>query len=263
MQHWTDSALGNYLLQWEQQRCDEAVADIFGYHSLQLGMPMLQALRSNRMPDRWLALDSSALQDWQAVRRLGNVPSSELPIPSVLVTAPEALPFAEKSLDLVVLPHTLETCEDPHAVLREAARVLMPEGRLVVCGLNPMSLMGVQRRLERRTPYLPGIGWGVGYWRLRDWLSLLALDIEAVQFGCYRPATQSEQWLKRWEFLDRWGHKGWPVLGGVYCVVAVKRVVGMRLIEPSWRSGAAPKGSPVMASKEAAAQPVSSQQGYL
>ena len=56
--HWTQSALGHYLLEWEQQRCDEAVADIFGYHSLQLGMPMLQGLRANRMPHRWLALDS-------------------------------------------------------------------------------------------------------------------------------------------------------------------------------------------------------------
>ncbi len=35
-------AFGRYLLDWEQQRCDEAVADIFGYHSLQLGLPMLR-----------------------------------------------------------------------------------------------------------------------------------------------------------------------------------------------------------------------------
>ena len=42
MQHWTDSALGHYLLEWEQQRCDEAVADIFGYHAVQLGLPQLQ-----------------------------------------------------------------------------------------------------------------------------------------------------------------------------------------------------------------------------
>ena len=232
MQHWTDSALGQYLLQWEQQRCDEAVSDIFGYHGLQLGMPMLQALRANRMPQRWLALEAESLGDWQQVLRHGRLPSSEVPIPSVLIAAPEALPFSEHSLDLVVLPHTLDTSPDPHAVLREAARVLVPEGRLVVCGLNPASLMGVQRRVERRTPYLSGMGWGVGYWRLRDWLRLLAFDIEAVQFGCYRPAAQGEQWLRRWDFLDRWGHKGWPVLGGVYCLVAVKRVPGMRLIEP-------------------------------
>ena len=47
-------AFGRYLLEWEQQRCDEAVADIFGYHSLQLGLSQLQALRQNRMPHQWL-----------------------------------------------------------------------------------------------------------------------------------------------------------------------------------------------------------------
>ncbi|NWO54628.1 SAM-dependent methyltransferase, partial [Escherichia coli] len=57
MHHWTDSALGHYLLEWEQQRFDEAVADIFGYHALQLGLPQLQGLRGNRMPHRWLALE--------------------------------------------------------------------------------------------------------------------------------------------------------------------------------------------------------------
>ena len=138
----------------EQQRCDEAVADIFGYHSLQLGMPMLQGLRANRMPHRWLALDS--MQD--------AVPAEAVPpleVPVALLADPAALPFSEASLDLVVMPHTLETSPDPHAVLREAARVLMPEGRIVVCGLNPASLLGVQRRAERGV-YLPDVGWGVG-----------------------------------------------------------------------------------------------------
>ena len=56
LHHWFDTAPGRYLLAWEQERYDELVADIFGYHALQLGMPGLQALRSNRMPHRWLAV---------------------------------------------------------------------------------------------------------------------------------------------------------------------------------------------------------------
>ncbi len=47
------------MLGWEQTRFDEAVADVFGYHSLQLGMPLLEGLRANRMPHRWLALDEA------------------------------------------------------------------------------------------------------------------------------------------------------------------------------------------------------------
>lgn len=246
--HWTQSALGHYLLEWEQQRCDEAVADIFGYHSLQLGMPMLQGLRANRMPHRWLALDS--MQD--AVPAEG-VPPLEVPV--ALLADPAALPFPEASLDLVVMPHTLETSPDPHAVLREAARVLMPEGRIVVCGLNPASLLGVQRRAERGV-YLPDVGWGVGYWRLRDWLRLLAFEIEAVQFGCYRPAVQTDRWLRRWQFMDRVGRLGWPMLGGVYCVVAVKRVPGARMLEPAWRGRAAVSGASVPVAHRMPAQAV-------
>jgi hypothetical protein len=33
---------------------DQAVPDIFGFHAIQLGLPALDALRTNRMPHRWL-----------------------------------------------------------------------------------------------------------------------------------------------------------------------------------------------------------------
>lgn len=249
MHHWTESALGHYLLEWEQQRFDEAVADIFGYHALQLGLPQLEGLRNNRMPHRWLALDGSgAVPDVNFHSKAGTLAQAGLDGEAtlsqkpVLMTAAEALPFSEASLDLLLMPHTLEASHDPHTALREAARVLVPEGRLVISGLNPVSLLGMQRRVERSAGYLPDLSLGVGYWRLRDWLQLLSFEIEAVQFGCYRPATQSAQWLGRWQFMETVGRRCWPVLGGVYCVVAVKRVPGTRMMSPSWRNRSAPVG---------------------
>ena len=257
MHHWTDSALGHYLLQWEQQRLDEAVADIFGYHALQLGLAKLQGLRSNRMPHRWLALDEiepvpdakagtlaqAATEGMAAqIAPAKSAPDLAPPLAPSFRTAAEALPFSEASLDLLVMPHTLEACSDPHAALREAARVLVPEGRVVISGLNPVSLLGLQRRVERSADHLPDLRLGVGYWRLRDWLRLLGFEVEAVQFGCYRPATQSEKWLGRWQFMEGLGHRCWPVLGGVYCVVAVKRVPGMKLMSPNWRKRSLPAG---------------------
>ena len=114
-----------------------------------------------------------------------------------------ALPFPEASLDLVVLPHTLELNTDPHATLREVERVLVPEGRVVICGLNPASLWGLRQRrahLYRRLGfgelYLPNAGEFIGYWRLRDWLRLLSFEVESGRFGCYRPAVRTEKWLR-------------------------------------------------------------------
>jgi hypothetical protein len=57
LQEWFETPPGRYLLDWEQARFDEAVADIFGYHALQLGLPALPGLRNNRIPHRWLASD--------------------------------------------------------------------------------------------------------------------------------------------------------------------------------------------------------------
>jgi hypothetical protein len=53
---WLSTPAGAYLCNWEQKQLDELVADIFGYHALQLGMPELEGLRTNRMPHQWLVL---------------------------------------------------------------------------------------------------------------------------------------------------------------------------------------------------------------
>lgn len=239
---WLDSPPGRYLLGWEQACVDEAVADLFGYHALQLGLPQLQGLRANRMPHRWLALGADESADWTAGQAAEGALAAAW-MPAHLLAEPAALPFAQGSLDLVVLPHTLELSPDPHTTLREVERVLVPEGRLVIAGLNPASLWGLRQqraRLSRRwgggSLFLPEGGDFIGYWRLRDWLRLLSFEVESAQFGCYRPAVRSQRWLERFGFMDRWGERWWPILGAAYFIVAVKRVPGMRLLEPAWRT---------------------------
>src|SRR5215216_6037912 len=54
---WLKTPAGRYLLAWEQAHLDTAVADVFGFHALQLGLPELDALRMNRMPHRWVATE--------------------------------------------------------------------------------------------------------------------------------------------------------------------------------------------------------------
>lgn len=221
------------LLQWQQQRCDEAVADIFGYHSLQLGWPALQALRCNRMPRRWLAAQEADLTCENGACQDLDAMSVDLPDGVQLLCHPEALPFAEASLDLLVLPHTLERCRQPHAALREVARVLVPEGRALIFGLHPWSIWGAQHALER--PRGLNAAKALSYFRLRDWLQLLQLEIVAVDFGCHGVALEAARWQQYLHWLDALGERAWPVLGGAYCVLVAKRVQGVHLLGPSWR----------------------------
>ena len=227
LQDWLATPVGSYLLDWEQKQLDAVVADAFGFHALQLGIPVLDALRSNRMPHRWLA-------DQQA--------ETSEPLRCALVTDFAALPFAAASLDLLVLPHALECSADPHATLREVERVLVPDGRVVICGFNPLSLWGLRQqrtkayaRLGWQTPFLPPQVDFLASWRLRDWLRLLSFDTEQVRYGCYVPPVRSVKWLTRWGFMERLGARWWPILGAAYVVVGVKRVRGMRLMAPAWK----------------------------
>ena len=237
MQAWFDTPPGRYLQQWEQATFDEAVADLFGYHALQVGLPALETLCANRMPHRWLALEPG--QD--AGGRLPDLRAES-----------HALPFEAASLDLVVLPHALELSADPHTTLREVERVLVPEGRVVISGLNPLSLWGLRQhraRLYRRVGmgalYLPETGEFIAYRRLRDWLRLLGFEVEVGRFGCWRPALTSQPWLDRFAWMDRAGERWWPFLGAAYFLVAVKRVRGARLLEAKWPRAATIAAAPV------------------
>lgn len=242
LQEWFLTAPGQYLLDWERHQVDAAVVDIFGYHALQLGVPQLDGLRDNRMPHRWLATEGP-----EAVNGPGNAEVS-------LYSHFSALPFPAQSLDLVLLPHTLELSDDPHATLREVERTLVPEGKVVICGFNPLSLWGlsqarahVYRRLGWDNLYLPAAGEFIGIRRLRDWLNLLGFEVEVVRFGCYRPAVCSHAWLQRWDWMDRLGARWWPVLGSAYFVVAVKRVRGVRLLGAAWKTASAVARKPAVA----------------
>ncbi|MDA0234241.1 class I SAM-dependent methyltransferase [Thauera aminoaromatica] len=225
LEEWLQTPQGRYLLDWEQDGLDRLVADIFGYHAVQLGLSGFDLLRANRMP-----------------RRIDCGPQGR----DLRCTEYE-LPFATGSLDLVLLPHVLEFSAHPHRVLREVERVLVPEGSVVISGFNPLSLWGLRRLIARRGAEAPWSGHYRSAMRIRDWLNLLGFEIQESRFGCYAPPLRTPQWLERWGCLDRAGSRWWPVLGAGYLLHGVKRVQGMRLITPHWRGrkAAAKRLSPV------------------
>jgi SAM-dependent methyltransferase len=213
LERWLASPQGRYVLAWEQAQVDAAVADVFGFNAVQIGLPQCDFLSANRIPLR---------------QKAGAGTGTDV------LCAPAALPFAALSTDLVVLPHVLEFAADPHQVLREVERILIPEGQLILLGFNPYSLWGLRRRRSE----FPRNGRYIGANRLRDWLKLLGFEVDRGSFGCFAPPLEHDAWLRRWHVIEGAGHRWWRYGGAVYLLRAIKRTHGMRLILPPWRTAA-------------------------
>lgn len=212
-EEWWNSAQAAYLRQREQAKFDYMVADLFGYNAVQIGLSKMDALQASRITHRF-QLDVAAGGDVQA--------------------DPLYLPFANQSMDLVVLPHALEFSAYPHQILREVERVLIPEGNLLISGFNPMSLWRIYHGYKQHRKQFLWHSKFVSQYRLQDWLSVLNCELHDYTSCCYVPPLAQQRWVPWFEPLESVGEKILP-LGGVYFVHAVKRVHGMRLMTPCWQ----------------------------
>lgn len=217
---WFNGTAGQYLLENEQILFDCAVFDLFGFNALQMGAVHSNFLQNSRIPNQFLASHHA-----------------ESPLKHHLSCQDDFLPFAEMSLDLLLLPHCLEFSERPHQTLREAARVLVHDGHLLISGFNPMSSWGATARFKKisKTPNYPWSGQFISLARLKDWLTLLGFEVISVQMTCFVPPFEQNAWQQRFAFMDKLGAHSFTFLGGVYFIVAKKRVVGMMPIKPHWK----------------------------
>jgi len=226
MRAWFTHLPGRWFQAEERAQLRQILPMLFGYHLLQLGdLYSKDCLTSSRIPhcvvvDEWL-------QD--------KLPAGERERRGIC-GVPEWLSIGSDCIDTVVMPHTLEFSDDPHQVLREVDRVLIPEGHVVILGFNPWSLWMVWRLALGWRGKPPWCGRFVSQTRLKDWLRLLGFDIiESRQFF-FRPPLSHKGAMRRLRFLDRIGQRWIPFIGAGYVVVAQKRVTTLTPIKPRWRT---------------------------
>lgn len=228
---WLRSPAGQALLATERRWLEERLADQFGYNALQVGPSEINALASNRMPCR-ARLSFFGEQH--------GVAESEQQV----VCHPEALPVESESVDLIVLVHCLERVSNPHNLLREAERVLIPEGRLVVLGFNPFSLWALHQPLATRF-FPPAENHWLSLGRLKDWCRVLGMTPDGGAAALYRPMLAKPSWWERLAWIESAGARWWPGLGAIYLLSAVKRREGMRMMKNNWRQKRASSASQV------------------
>lgn len=219
-QAWLRTPLGQRVYLLERRLASEALAQVFGWQLLQIGLwgdddGLIAEARTQRR----------SVLAWHGSRPAG--------CPAMIRSRTDALAIASDSIDAVMLPHTLEYEPEPHEILREVGRILSGEGHLIVLGFRPFSSWGM-RHLFARQGFPPGLERLIGEGRLRDWLKLLGFEIVdarrylfTLPWGSKAPAPQS--------FVERVGAHLWPMFAGAYLIKARKRVYALTPIRPRWR----------------------------
>ncbi|MCZ6828102.1 MAG: methyltransferase domain-containing protein [Gammaproteobacteria bacterium] len=216
---WFENPAGQYLLRRERELVAKLLEQVFGYHLLQLGITRQHGL----------ALDSALNHKIYAAA----TPAADIG----LVTQADSLPFANDSIDVAVLHHSIDFAENPHQLLREVQRVVAAQGHIIILGFNPWSVFGLGATLRG---LYPGSFWGqaapMSVRRLRDWLHLLGSEVRAVGYTFATPPVgqgRAYRWLARCDsFVTR---HNWP-LGGAYVLHAQKQVVPLTPTRLRWES---------------------------
>jgi SAM-dependent methyltransferase len=214
---WLATPLGRRCLSTEQRLVRRTLDCVFGEQLLQVGS--------------WGARDQfvryARTQRTAVLDEPGEATSADI------VSSLDRLAIAADTIDAIVLPHTLERTESPHAVLREAARVLRPDGCLLALGFAPTGFWGL-RHLLARGGYPQGSRHLIREGRLRDWLELLSFEVEPAQGYCH---TLPLEKVRRTGSVprERWARRWLPLLAGAYLIVARKRIVHLTPIRPAFR----------------------------
>lgn len=229
LRDWYAKYPGVWLQEEEVALLETSLADLFGYHILQVGLNNeSNSLIVSRIPHRMI-------MDVQFPVSHHQDPAAAHGRPDFLLGEPEYIPVASDSLDVLVLSHTLEFSTNPHQVLREVDRLLIPEGHVVILGFNPWGSWMPWRMLFGWRKRAPWCGRFVSVARLKDWLRLLGFDITECKRYFFRPPLAHQGIMRRLKFLDRVGCRFWPILGAAYFLVAKKRVATLTPIRPRWR----------------------------
>lgn len=240
LENWFATPLGQQLLAAERQILSRELSCMFGYHLMQLSI------------NRGIRLfDDSRINHCFA---LGvGCPGTQSQVGAY--SALDALPLENESVDVTILHHVLEFSSNPHHVLKEASRVTIPRGYIIVFGFNPISPMGMVKPFAQLVSKSPIWKRNSLYQsRVSDWLQFLDCNTLRRQVGLYNFPLQNKRYLDYSNSINHWMQARSLPFGNFYCIVARKDRASMRPIRPNWSKQQRFKGAKQALSARSAAR---------
>lgn len=220
---WFDQPCGQLLLENEQEVVNTLSPSLFGYHLLQMSVSEGVDLSQGSPIHHRVSISTRSLAKQPNQKKMG------------LVSDFDQLPIESDSVDVVILHHVLDFSPNPHQVLKEVNRILIPRGHVIIIGFNPFSLFGLWKIFA--SLFTKGFQWrysSIAKRRLFDWFKLLDLEKEKVAHTFFRPPCKNASLLKRLSFLEKAGNKLNAPVGGVYVVLARKDIGAVTPIKAPW-----------------------------
>ncbi|MCG8315654.1 MAG: class I SAM-dependent methyltransferase [Pseudomonadales bacterium] len=213
---WFETELGQSTLQAESSLLDQILPSMFGYYLMQTGMGAPQLLTSaSPIKHRFYVCEET-------------YPKAPM---ACVQSRFSDLSVASDSIDVALLHHSLDFDNNPHRLLREISRTLIPGGKMVIVGFNPWSLWGIFRLLRATSPKAPWCGNFLSPYRVSDWLNLLDFEVEGCECVIFGPPNSGQGWGKHFRWLSYFGKRWWSQRGAVYVLVATKRVARLTPIK--------------------------------
>ncbi|MCK4945936.1 MAG: methyltransferase domain-containing protein [Alphaproteobacteria bacterium] len=128
------------------------------------------------------------------------------------------LPIESNSVDRLLIVHTMNSVENVNALLQEAWRVLVGQGRLIVIVPNRS---GIWARMDN-TPFGHGTPYSLG--QIRTFLKQYMFVPERTERALFFPPASSRLMLSLSAAWERIGRKLFNAFGGVNIVEATKQL---------------------------------------
>ena len=231
---WYQTLSGQAALERLDDISAEVLSGVFGYSAIQIGA----------LSGQHDLLKSSRITSCFSLLSQGN--EDKYNFSGDVISSIEHLPIATDNIDLVVASHVLELSEDPHQVLREIDRVLVPEGHCILIGFNPYSLLRIGQAARSGFHRKNNIYKMRSVSRVRDWFSLLGFEVVNLHYMGMRLGVNNQKVYDRLGWLEDWGRFAAPVLGNMYMFHVKKQVIAMRPHKKIWMAPAVLSGGKVV-----------------